>query len=124
MRVYVDTSVFGGFFDEEFADSSKDFFTQSYSGIFDIVVSDVTEDEIKRSPNRVQELFNEKKKIYELIAIDRDMLALQKKYLEQGIVTEKYRDDALHVAVATVSGCAVIVSWNFKHIVHQQKIIQ
>ena len=34
----------------------------------------------------------------------------------------KYSDDALHVAVATVSGCSLIVSWNFKHIVHFQKI--
>ena len=31
-------------------------------------------------------------------------------------------DDALHVAIATVSGCDIIVSWNFKHIVHYDKI--
>ena len=43
MRVYVDTSVFGGVFDEEFSDPSKDFFTQADSGIFDIVISDVTD---------------------------------------------------------------------------------
>ncbi|MDJ0509521.1 MAG: hypothetical protein QNJ64_09750 [Crocosphaera sp.] len=30
--------------------------------------------------------------------------------------------DALHVALASVSGCSMIVSWNFKHIVHFQKI--
>jgi len=30
--------------------------------------------------------------------------------------------DALHVAVATVSNCRLIVSWNFKHIVNFQKI--
>ena len=28
----------------------------------------------------------------------------------------------MHVAVATVANCDVIVSWNFKHIVHYQKI--
>ncbi|RKZ47314.1 MAG: hypothetical protein DRR16_21720 [Candidatus Parabeggiatoa sp. nov. 3] len=28
----------------------------------------------------------------------------------------------LHVALATVAGCQLIVSWNFKHIVHFQKI--
>ena len=31
-------------------------------------------------------------------------------------------DDALHVALATVAGCASIVRWNFQHIVHFQKI--
>ena len=30
--------------------------------------------------------------------------------------------DALHVAMATVSECELIVSWNFKDIVHFEKI--
>lgn len=37
-------------------------------------------------------------------------------------MTIKSEDDALHVALATTSGCAMIVSWNFKHIVHYDKI--
>lgn len=43
-------------------------------------------------------------------------------YVAAGIVTPKSLDDALHVALATVSGCPAIVSWNFRHIVHFQKI--
>ena len=30
--------------------------------------------------------------------------------------------DALHVALATVARCTVLVSWNFRHIVHLNKI--
>lgn len=30
--------------------------------------------------------------------------------------------DALHVALATISGCRLIVSWNFRHIVNYRKI--
>jgi len=41
---------------------------------------------------------------------------------EAGIVTEKPTDDAFHVAIASASGCDLIVSWNFKHIVHFDKI--
>jgi len=41
---------------------------------------------------------------------------------DPGIVGPKWNADALHVAVATVSACRVIVSWNFKHIAHFQKI--
>jgi len=37
-------------------------------------------------------------------------------------VTSKSTADALHVALATVAKCQLIVSWNFKHIVHFQKI--
>ena len=31
---------------------------------------------------------------------------------------EKHIDDCRHIAGAIVSGCDVIVSWNFKHIVN------
>ena len=58
----------------------------------------------------------------EIIEVDEAMLRLMRGYLDAGIVTEKWRDDALHVAQATVTGCDLIVSWNFKHIVHFQKI--
>lgn len=45
-------------------------------------------------------------------------LELRDAYLQSRIVSPKYADDAQHVAVAKVSGCALILSWNFKHIVH------
>ncbi|HNR88470.1 MAG TPA: hypothetical protein PKM65_09030 [Spirochaetota bacterium] len=124
MRVYVDTSVFGGVFDPEFSDASSQFFRQVSMGIFSIVVSDVTIAELDKSPDCVKKYLDEMKHAYELVGIDADMIALQGKYIERGIVGGKYRNDALHVAAATVSGCPVIVSWNFKHIVHQQKIPQ
>ena len=39
-----------------------------------------------------------------------------------GIVKPKWAADAQHVAAASVNRCRVIVSWNFKHIVHFDKI--
>ena len=32
------------------------------------------------------------------------------------------RNDAAHIALATVFGADLVVSWNFKHIVHFEKI--
>ena len=49
-------------------------------------------------------------------------LDLRDAYLAAKIVGRRWSTDALHVALATVSGCRVIVSWNFNHIVHFQKI--
>jgi hypothetical protein len=49
-------------------------------------------------------------------------LELRNAYLSAGVVTPKSTDDAAHVALATISGCRMIVSWNFKHIVHFEKI--
>lgn len=37
-------------------------------------------------------------------------------------IAERWAADALHVAVATMAECEVIVSWNFKHIVNFRRI--
>jgi len=44
-------------------------------------------------------------------------IALRDAYLAASIL-----DDALQVALATVSGCSVITSRNFRHIVHFDRI--
>jgi hypothetical protein len=42
--------------------------------------------------------------------------------MSAGILGESHANDARHVALATVAHADVIVSWNFKHIVHYEKI--
>ena len=37
-------------------------------------------------------------------------------------MTRRHSADAHHVAIATVAGCDIIVSWSFRHIVHFDKI--
>ncbi|MCX6149701.1 MAG: hypothetical protein NTX22_04155 [Ignavibacteriales bacterium] len=54
--------------------------------------------------------------------ISDEALKLRDAYLNAKIISKKYSNDALHVALATISGCSIIVSWNFKHIVHFEKI--
>ena len=49
---------------------------------------------------------------------------LQQRYLEAGILTPKWEDDAFHVAMASIAECDVLVSWNFKHLVNYRKISQ
>ncbi len=58
----------------------------------------------------------------EIIEINDDALNLAELYLERKILTAKYRDDARHIAIASISNVDVLVSWNFKHIVHYDKI--
>ena len=54
--------------------------------------------------------------------ISQEAIGLQLQYIELGVVPERSLADALHVAMATVSECELIVSWNFKDIVHFEKI--
>lgn len=122
LRVYVDTSVFGGVFDEEFAIASAKFFQRVREGHFRLIVSGLVRSEILDAPPKVQEFFRETVMLAEIVDVDENMLRLMRGYLDAGVVTNKWRDDALHVAQATVAGCQLILSWNFKHIVHFQKI--
>ena len=74
------------------------------------------------SLQRVRDLFAELLPLTEIIDLSEAVLRLRQAYLATGIVGPASAADALHVALATVTGCRVIVSWNFRHIVHFQKI--
>ena len=122
MKVYTDTSVFGGVFDEEFVDPSKKYFAQADSGKFKVVVSAVVKAEIASAPEMVRDLFYKVAAKADIAEVTQEVLALREAYLSAGVVTQRSTDDATHVALATISGCQMIVSWNFKHIVHFEKI--
>lgn len=122
IRVYADTSVFGGVFDEEFKNASRAFFEQVRDGRFQLVTSAAVRAELESAPTPVRELFKTMAAETEVADIGDAALRLQQAYLEAGVVTAKHAGDALHVAVASVSRCAIMVSWNFKHIVHFQRI--
>jgi predicted nucleic acid-binding protein len=121
-RIYLDTSVFGGVFDEEFGHPSRILFEQIKNGLYTLVTSAVVQQEIIGAPKEVTLLFDEIIPLAELIEISEQSLKLRNAYLEAKIVSQKYSEDALHVALATVADCKLLVSWNFKHIVHFDKI--
>jgi len=122
IRIYADTSVFGGVFDEEFEAASKAFFNAVKKAKFVLVTSDLVRQEILAGPENVQKLFYDILTIAEVAEISAESLRLQRAYTDAGIVPERYSTDALHVALATTSQASLIVSWNFKHIVNFQKI--
>ncbi len=122
MRVYADTSVFGGVFDEEFSQPSKEFFAEVNEGRFLLVTSAVVQAEISAAPKKVQEFFSFITANAEVAEITQEVLELRQAYLDAKIVSPQSIDDLTHVAIASVSQCDMIVSWNFKHIVHFEKI--
>ncbi|MDJ0602029.1 MAG: type II toxin-antitoxin system VapC family toxin [Crocosphaera sp.] len=122
IRVYADTSVFGGVFDDEFKDETIAFFDLVKQGKFQLVISSVISREIQSAPEQVKQFFKEMITYAELVEITSSALQLRQAYIDGGVVTKKSMLDALHVALASVSRCSMIVSWNFKHIVHFQKI--
>ena len=122
MKIYADTSVFGGIFDHEFSQPSRQFFDEVDNARFILVTSAVVEAEIEPAPEKIREFFAKYAASGIVADTSKKALELQSRYIASGVVTEKSLNDALHVAIATVSGCDLIVSWNFKHIVHFDKI--
>lgn len=122
ISVYADTSVFGGIYDDDFQDESKEFFEEVKRGRFTLITSAVVRAEIEPAPEKVKNYFNDMLEFAEIVDVSKEALQLRDAYLKAGIVPPKYSNDALHVALASVSTCSLIVSWNFKHIVHFEKI--
>ncbi|MDR0581720.1 MAG: hypothetical protein LBG31_02035 [Prevotellaceae bacterium] len=55
-RVYIDTSVIGGYFDVEFAKDTIPFFESLYSGEWQILLSDQLNRELEKAPEHVRAL--------------------------------------------------------------------
>ncbi len=58
----------------------------------------------------------------ERVEIGEEAERLQVLYLKADVVGPTCANDALHVALAVVAHADMIVSWNFKHIVHFDKM--
>jgi hypothetical protein len=86
------------------------------------VTSALVRREVLSAPQDVRDLFTEFLAVAEVAEISDEANRLQRASIDAGIVTERWLADALHVALATVAGCALIVIWNFRHIVNFQRI--
>jgi hypothetical protein len=121
LRVYADTSVFGGCFDDEFKAESVGFFEEVRQGRFIVVVSNVTLDELELAPDPVRGVLAAlPPQQVEIVSTSPESDALRNAYLL--VVGPASSIDAAHIAVATISNVDLVVSWNFKHIVHFEKI--
>jgi hypothetical protein len=122
LQVYVDTSVFGGCFDHEFAEWSNALMDDFRSDRCGLVVSDVTAGEVAMAPEPIRELFSELIETASVLHVTSEVMELLGAYESHGILGPRFRNDMLHIAVATVAEVDVVVSWNFKHIVRLDKI--
>ncbi|MEO6883125.1 MAG: PIN domain-containing protein [Bacteroidia bacterium] len=120
MRVYIDTSVIGGYFDEEFEEWTIKLFKEFEKRTKIPVVSDLTIQELENAPKHIMTFFESIKT--ERILLDTESIQLARNYIKEKAITAKSFNDALHIATATVNRLDVLVSWNFKHIVNLDRI--
>lgn len=125
MKFYVDTSVWGGYFDKEFAAWTVPFFEQARNGLFTVVLSDITVSELQDAPEQVRLLPTTIPiTSLELVNINSEQLTLADHYVNEGALTPKFRSDARHIAITTILKLDTLVSWNFKHMANFFRIKQ
>ena len=61
---------------------------------------------------------------FEIIFRNAESKFLAEQYILSHAISSKYSNDALHIALATISKVDILVSWNFKHIVNYNRIIK
>lgn len=117
-KVYLDTSVISALFDERTPERMA-YTKQSWENILscDVYISDAVKEELDFAEQSLADKFRSVVSGFTVLTIDERAMDLARIYVEQGIFPEKYYDDALHVAIASVNEIELLISWNFKHLV-------
>lgn len=122
-KIYVDTSVFGGYFDDEFSEHTIPLFDRLNNEEFILLYSTVTQDELENAPTKVKDLVKSLKiENTEFLETTEEAIDLATEYITEKVVGQTSFADCLHIALATINRADFLVSWNFKHIVNIQRI--
>ena len=122
-RIYLDTSVFGGYYDSEFELWTKLLSKNIYKGKYIILYSKLTDVELQPAPQRVKDLLlTIPIKYIKKVEISKEAKELANRYILENVVGRTSMADCIHIALATLNDADLLVSWNFKHIVNVNRI--
>lgn len=126
-KIYIDTSVISHLKADDVPEKMKDtldLWRELETGKYDVIISDITIEELSMCPEPKKNIlfsYLEKLNFINLEETE-DSLNLADDYIKLGVLSSKSKDDCRHIALATVSDCELIVSWNFKHFVNLKTI--
>jgi len=122
LKLYFDTSVIGGYFDEEFSEETVKILNEVKNGVYELAISDLTIRELTKAPENVRTLLKDKGIEFEQVIVTQEAIELATEYVQEKVVGQTSFDDCIHIATATIKKIDILVSWNFKHIVNIQRI--
>ncbi|MBK9673458.1 MAG: PIN domain-containing protein [Bacteroidetes bacterium] len=122
-RIYIDTSIVGGYFDEEFKEATIKLFERLDNNEIKFVVSDLLDLELLNAPTHVKEhLLKYSADKFERVDLTEEAILLADTYVSEKVVGKTSLEDCRHIALATINKVDVLASWNFKHIVNLDRI--
>lgn len=122
-RLDLDTTVPSAYIDARTPDRQRltqEFWRErlpSYEPVISALVIAETRDTPDRDRRRELELLVES---FSELPVIPEAEALADEYVNRGTIRDRFRDDALHVAIAVTHQVALLASWNFKHLVKLQ----
>lgn len=124
LRLYLDTSIPNYLFAEDLPDKMKstmDLFRAIKDGKVEACISEVVVAELNRAPEPKRTKLIAKVTELSILPLDEEAVTLANEYIANKIIPPTYRDDARHVAIATVNNLDAVVSWNYGHLVNINK---
>jgi hypothetical protein len=92
-------------------------------GRFVLLLSDLLGDELRgAAPEKQAVVADLPVDAFEVVVRNDETAHLRDAYLLAEVVGPRHAVDAHHIALATVWRADLVVSWNFKHLVHWDKI--
>jgi predicted nucleic acid-binding protein len=122
-RIYLDTSVISHLDAPDVPDKEADtrrLWEDIKAGKYEVFISNLTLVEMRNCPEPKRSFMREAITQISSVHIERndESQHLSDLYVKIGGLPPKSKDDATHIAIATVYECDIILSWNFRHIVN------
>lgn len=122
-RICIDTSVIGGYFDEEFREATQRLFKRLEDNEVKFIISDLLDVELTLAPQHVSELpLRYPADRFERVELTQETMELADKYISERVVGRTSLADCRHIALGTINRVDVLASWNFRHIVNLNRI--
>ena len=120
LLLYLETTVFNYYFDaeREYHEDVVRLFTAISDGEYEAYTSEYVVIELRNAPEpKRSEMLNliDSYSI-SVFSIDAESTKLANMYVQKGVIPERFRFDASHIAIATVHGLDCVISFNFEHI--------
>jgi len=125
-KIYLETTMFNFYIDEDrdAHAATVRLFREIQIGKFDAFTSALVIEELEKAPSEKYERMLSLIGNYKISVLARNEEAekLADIYISEGVIPLKFRNDGLHIAIATVNDLDMIISMNYQHIVKRKTI--
>jgi len=119
-NIYLDTSVPSAYYDDEKPERqelTREFWLKINTA--KVYISELVNQELNQIENKIlKEKILKLLKDFEVLQLTDEAKNLADEYIKEEVVPKKFKNDAIHIAIAVVNSVYFLISWNFKHLVN------